>query len=315
MRTRSLRSFDLFRIGAMAIVAIHHALSISDLPTPGLFNGRLIIGQIGVSVFCIISGFFSMHSRGTPPLAWLRRRLTRVYVPYWITLTLLIVANQFSGYKPMNPELIFSQYLGTGYFTHPSQLLGIHFWFISLILLCYGLAVFVRLMPALVVPILGLVLCTPVITSLFAAHIVSFLIGAALSLFWRERSFAVVASSVAVACLLGALYPPMSHLVYSSSATIALCLCRIPMGNSSHWLTLTSERTYEFFLVHGPVYLILRKALHVSRAVNLTFGTVVAVLAAIVLERVSRPLVHRLQGGQAPSNRTTDHSLASHPAS
>lgn len=305
MRVRSQRSFDIARVAAMTAVALHHALSISNIPTPFFLGDRLTFGQVGVTMFCAISGFFSMQSRGTSPLRWLRRRLARVYAPYWLILTAMFAVNFVAGHKEMSLGLVLSQYLGTGFFTHPDRLIGIHFWFLSLILLCYGMAAFARRIPASILFFAVAVSMTLGSSILLGGHLLSFLVGCGFSLYWRHRGFAILASILFVACLLASRQPASTEFAYPAVAILTLCFCRCPMGESGASLTLASERTYEFYLVHGPVYVGLRLMFHAPFLVNITLGTVLATTAAILLEIIARPLVARLQGPSSISSTAT----------
>ncbi len=127
-------SLDVLRIAAMALVAVRHATSIGDVSVPR-FAGMLDIGQIGVSIFCVLSGYMTLVSKRSTT-NWIVSRLTRVFPAYWIALSVVLIANAVVGYKPMSLGLILSQFSGIALFTHPGKLVGVHFWFISLLLVC-----------------------------------------------------------------------------------------------------------------------------------------------------------------------------------
>jgi peptidoglycan/LPS O-acetylase OafA/YrhL len=123
----------------MACVALQHVLS-GPGSEPGAVLGGLTLGQLGVAGFCALSGYFSLRSGDQKTARWLLQRLDRLFVPYWISLASIFAVNWAIGYKPVSTGLVVSEFLGTGYFTHPGRLVGVHVWFISLILVCYGLA-------------------------------------------------------------------------------------------------------------------------------------------------------------------------------
>lgn len=86
-------SVQYLRALAAIIVILHHARN----PRPWLFNPvpDLGIGQAGVDIFFIISGFIMYESaRGEAPAEFVRRRIVRVVPLYWIAtlLTLLVAA-------------------------------------------------------------------------------------------------------------------------------------------------------------------------------------------------------------------------------
>ena len=62
----------------------------------------------------------------------------------------------------------------------------------------------------------------------------------------------------------------------------------IPLGRSSRTLATISQATYEFFLVHGPIFLALAVYAHMGFWGTLLAGGGLAVLATIVLRRVAR---------------------------
>src|SRR5262249_58454795 len=65
-------------------------------------------------------------------------------------------------------------------------------------------------------------------------------------------------------------------------------------------LAQAAEATYEFFLVHGPVYLALARLAHLNVAANLALGTACSAVAAWVLRLLlarGATLLARAKGG------------------
>ena len=60
-------------------------------------------------------------------------------------------------------------------------------------------------------------------------------------------------------------------------------MCSLSSHTSPSWFAGLSDRTYEFFLVHGTVYLALATYFHVPIAVNVVVGTGLAGGMAYVL--------------------------------
>jgi peptidoglycan/LPS O-acetylase OafA/YrhL len=281
-RSASLCSFDLARIAAISLVAMQHLLTISNHKPPLLLD-CLNIGQLGVTVFCALSGYFSLRSSKTNNLRWIARRLKRIFIPYWISLIAIFTVNSIVGYKPVSPGLIASEFLGTALFTHPGSLVGVHVWFISLILLCYAIAFVLRWKPA-TLPIFALIAVTAFFWGqpLVAGHVLSFLAGCALSkcITWTQRlRIGVLAAAI---CAAGLAFVG-TCFAYPIAATVVLLLCNAPSATSPAWLTPLSETCYEFFLVHGPIYLGLAKFAHFGIVANLAIGTSLAIIAAILL--------------------------------
>src|SRR5262249_32691687 len=122
---------------------VQHLLSIYGYPTPAIVF-QLDFGQIGVAVFCAISGYLAFGPSRERPLKWLWRRMQRIYVPFWMVVPCLFMANAMASYKTTSWRVFAAEMTGFGYFIYPRQLVGIHLWFISLILLCYLAAAMVR---------------------------------------------------------------------------------------------------------------------------------------------------------------------------
>jgi peptidoglycan/LPS O-acetylase OafA/YrhL len=280
--TASLLGFDVVRLAAMACVALQHALSVCGIePRPLL--GHLNLGQLGVTVFCTLSGYFALRPSGEPSWRWLARRLGRVYVPYWITLGAIFTANQAVGYKPVSLGLVVSEVLGTGYFTHGDRLVGVHVWFISLILVCYGFAVVLRGRPwALFLAIVVAIALMPLAPA-FLRHLVSFLAGAVLATASRTRGTAI---GMALAGLAATLVV-RGEFAYPTAGVLALLAARGIPGGSPRALAATSQATYEFFLVHGPIYLAISRVERSSWLGTLVVGTALAVVASWLLHRAT----------------------------
>lgn len=279
--TRPLRSFDVARILAISLVAAQHLLTISD-HRPPLLLGCLSVGQLGVTIFCGLSGYFSLRSGRTSNLDWATRRLKRVFIPYWITLLAIFAANAVVRYKPATLGLIVSEFLGTALFTHAASLVGVHVWFISLILICYAIALVVRWKPELMwLFLLAVIAATWQWDPLVACHVLSFLVGCALGK-GRLPTVALIAAVSLAGIGLGNLF-----FAYPLAAMAVLSLCIASSEASPSWLARASELTYEFFLVHGPIYLGLARYAHLGLPANLVLGTLLAIAATIVLHGAS----------------------------
>src|SRR4051812_26420499 len=109
----SILGYDVIRLAAITCVALQHGMSIVGIEPRPIF-GRLNVGQLGVTAFCALSGYFALHSRGGLS-RWLWRRLSRIYVPYWITLIAIFSANRVVRYKPVSWGLVVSEFFGTAY--------------------------------------------------------------------------------------------------------------------------------------------------------------------------------------------------------
>jgi peptidoglycan/LPS O-acetylase OafA/YrhL len=284
-RSQSLCSFDIARIIAIFLVVMQHLLTIFDYRPPVIL-GCLNPGQLGVTIFCVLSGYFSMRSHNKNLTTWLAHRLGRIYPPYWISLSAIFLANMLIGYKPVTLGLVASEYLGTALFTHSGVMVGVHIWFISLILLCYGIAAVLRwqrtVLPLAIVVTIAALFRWPLIS----AHVLSFLVGCSLSNFgtlkqaWKTELVIVIIGTLGIVFL-------DTHFAYPLAALGVLLLCSASTSPSPGILILLSELTYEFFLVHGPIYLGLAKYAHLSFISDLFWGTLLAICATMILSVAS----------------------------
>jgi hypothetical protein len=285
----TLLSFDILRIAAMTLVALQHLLSTLNKNGPSLFR-TLDLGQMGVACFCAISGYFSLHASSSGNIQWLTRRLQRVFIPYWISLLAIFAANAFTHYKPVSTGLVISEFAGTGLFTHADSLIGVHVWFISLILLCYAMALCLRFsrrcFPALFIIAFALVGWNPLISS----HLISFLCGCLLAEKSGSASRRWVAIGISLGCI-AAIFILNLQYAYPLIATSLILLCASSSSVSSHWLGVASNATYEFFLVHGPIYLGLALYAHWGLFANMIFGTTIAIFATIVLCKIENAVL------------------------
>jgi hypothetical protein len=270
--------YDAVRLGAMGWIALRHLLSISGI------ENHLVSSYLGVGAFSTLSGFLALRSRGDS-LGWLSKRLVRIYVPYWVTLIAILTADWLFRYKPLSPGLVVSQFLGLAYFTHRGQLIGVHLWFISLILLCYGMAALIRwkrgLLPILVALALGLMSRED---PKFAGCVLAFLSGGIIALMPRMWPGACLVAGVCLVASANA----WTVFAYPLAGVAALMVGTLLSGKEPRIIALASGIVYEFFLTHGPIYLGLSRIAGFDFRENLILGTLLAVMAAWALRRGSR---------------------------
>lgn len=269
----------------MALVACHHLLAVSA-PELDEMLGPYGLGRFGVTLFCGLSGYFSLRSRHTDAWSWIKRRLQRLYVPYWISLVVLFSAAALTHYKPLSAGLIVAQFLGIAGLTHGTGLVGVHVWFISLILLCYALAVVLRWKPTLFPLCLLFALFSLHWNPFYGEHLLSFLVGCVLS-YLPHRQLALAASVAMSLVFVAAITAGFPFFVSPLGVILVLWVCQLPLGNSSPGLLLASEASYEFFLVHGPIYLVCARFLGMGLLLTLVCGTALALAATWGLRQAS----------------------------
>jgi len=202
-------------------------------------------------VFLAISGALAVVP-DQPPVTWLRRRLVRVYPAFWLALLASFVATWAFGYKSFGAAQVASQLLGTGWFTHPANLVNSASWFISLLLACYATVFVARVthtenVVCLVVGCLavwkgrftGDYALLPVhMTSFFVAYLVT-------RAGWLRRAW--VAGG-----LLGAASVTNPYLAYPAVGVTLISLSAWSLR--SRFVACVSGYSYEFYLVHGMFF-------------------------------------------------------------
>jgi hypothetical protein len=282
------RGLDLVRLCAMGLVAWQH-VQVAEGIDPRAWLSDLDPGELGVTAFCALSGYLAGMSESVPTGAWLRRRLDRIFVPYWMALLAVLLLNLFLQHEPMTLGLVASQVAGVAHFTHPGQVVGAPFWFVTLILVCYGLAALERSGPKYVT--WPMVLAIAALGCMFDVrlfrHVGSFLLGLA----WLQgpnpaglprgaNSLVLGLVPVGVATLVagGAITPGDQLCPVVGGVTVLLGL--LPLGESPRWLSRVSYGTYHFFLVHAFVYRGLAEYAGLGLWANVVWGTLAGMVAA-----------------------------------
>jgi peptidoglycan/LPS O-acetylase OafA/YrhL len=281
----SLRGLDILRIAAMGLVVLDHTLSISGSKATTAF-GLWNFGGLGVSTFCILSGFLALHASRDGPGRWLARRLNKILLPYWVCLAVVLTANAVIGYKPMSLELIVAEFACVAYFLDPAGMICVPYWFLSLLLVCYAMAAAVRWKRFLLPLCFALTLMLPRFPLPFAFHTLSFLVGVTVALAPKRG---IAEGVLGLACLAATATVDV-RFAYPLGATVGLLAARLPLGYSSNRLAAISRGTYEFYLVHGPIFLGLAHFAQVPWLANLAVGTVLATAAAWLLHVVVREI-------------------------
>lgn len=285
---------DVARLLAMAMVAIQHGLTVIDITPPRLFF-NLDAGQIGVAMFFSISGFLVVQDRASSTGPWLMRRLRRIFIPYWITVTALLAANYLLSYKPASVSLVVSEYMGLAGWTHRGELIGVHLWFVSLLLFCYALGAIARTFPRSLPFIVAATIAWLWSDPFYAGHTLAFLTGVSFGRFGRKPPIVgLVAASIAAIAL--ALSVRVGFACIAVGAT-TLTSTAIPIQVSAQIARLhskASELSYHFYLVHGPIFLLVARAFSGSLMAVAVVGTVGSVVAAILLHGMDAALQRSL---------------------
>jgi peptidoglycan/LPS O-acetylase OafA/YrhL len=245
------------------------------------------VGQLGVTLFCGISGYFAFRRSGTDTIEWLTKRLAKVMPAYWIALTGTLLLAAMSSYKSVSLRAVALQYAGLAAWLDDNERIGQGFWFITLILICYAIAAFVRKYPQGLLPIAIVIIGSQVRAGeWFAPHILSFLL-CGWAVVGTTRTMLITTIPLVVAMTL---WHNLQWL-YPLSALGCLSLCLAVSHASPNWIAALGDISYEFYLVHGPVYLVLANMVHLPLFANLVFGSVLALMVGQLLRVITDKIV------------------------
>lgn len=135
-----LPQIDRLKGLALVLVVINHASGALDVTD-------WAHGEVGVDIFLILSGFtLALNSAGLSAAEFFRRRFLRIYPAYWAALALFLAGNAwiFADHRPAADIAL--HVLGLHAFANSQYFSSINdsFWFISIIVLLYGVFVLLR---------------------------------------------------------------------------------------------------------------------------------------------------------------------------
>ncbi len=122
---------------AIFTIVLYHALQRVALPP--LLSAGIVFGGSGVHLFFLLSGFGLAWSRAVvTPVQFYRRRLTKVWLPYVLALTIsLLAALAFDLFPDRWDAWLAGVGLYQMFYEPYVQSFGGHFWFISTIVQFY----------------------------------------------------------------------------------------------------------------------------------------------------------------------------------
>lgn len=290
-----IKGLDSLRIFALLLITWQHAASVIGYYEVTQWRG-ISPGQIGVSIFCAISGYLALAANTESPMAWLKRRLIRLFPAYWIVTIAAFVLVIVGSDKKVTLGQFVSQMSGLGFFTHGWELVNVVSWFISLILLCY-LIVVISLKsgwPKLfiwAVFILAAILCFTRIEVSLSRHVLTFLLAAVLALGGHNLPIKIISGILIV---VGILLDP--QFFYSGVAIGLLLLVFSYSFNEPKLVKISANYGYEYFLVHG-IFLVVLFKLIANSWLAIPLAVLMAIVAAFVLNRISEYVIQVLQNG------------------
>lgn len=246
-------------------------------------------GQIGVSVFCAISGFLAFYSKPASIIDWFAKRMIRIFPAYWLATIGAFALALIGSEKEITFWLFISQMLGIGYFTHGWNLINVVSWFISLLILCYLLAAislkngWPRL-PLLIIFSFALLVCVSRTEVALSRHVMAFALAGILAL----PSSALFVFTISVVLLLcGLTFDP--QLFYAGFAISLLAWVRWVSFNDHVFVNRAANFSYEYFLIHG-VCLVVAIRFFKDPWLGISLAVFVAMVGAVILNKLSNPI-------------------------
>jgi peptidoglycan/LPS O-acetylase OafA/YrhL len=283
-------SFDYLRLFAMTLVTLQHGMAVSGYYEQTTW-ANVNLGQVGVGLFCALSGYLAFHGSEVPALGWLQKRLWQIYPAYWIATVAAFLLNWAAGTKRADGWLFVSQMAGTGYFTHGWELVNIVSWFISLILLCYVIAFVGKWLGT---PRLMLVLAAIIVLALLATrseialsrHVLTFCVAGIIA---QTGLRPAVILAIVVSLFGAALLWPQFFYAAFSIALLALALAW--QASETSLGRVASGYVYEYFLVHGIFLVALARFVPRQKLLSGAIAITLAIVAAVILKKLTKRLV------------------------
>jgi exopolysaccharide production protein ExoZ len=338
LASNKIKSLEACRFFAAMLVVLHHAGTISaeprflgHEPLGGFFHP----GHLGVEFFFVLSGFIIMHvheaDRGRPERlgAYLWRRFSRVYLPYWAVLALLVPAYFFTAMGSPDKRDPLHIVLSALLVAEPGQpVLGVA-WSLTHEVFFYALFAAFIVSRRLMWPVLGiwlvLIACNQYLwqksfpaSFIFSLYNVLFVVGVCCAVWLRRHRLPAPGTvlCLGVALIAGTWGLELADLIgwdgqrYAYGAGSALSLMALVELERSErlqvpaWLEKAGAASYALYLVHTVAQSFILNASfrtgiasHIPEAVLFGALVILSVLAGIAFHLiVERPMVRLTRG-------------------
>jgi peptidoglycan/LPS O-acetylase OafA/YrhL len=276
-----IKGLDSLRILALIAVTWQHAASALGFYEDMQWRG-ISPGQVGVGIFCAVSGFLAFSTTNQNVGQWLINRIIRIFPAYWVATVVAFILTLFVSDKSVSFGLFLSQMAGIGYFTHGWALVNVVSWFISLLLLCYLIAAMALKCgrPSLVllfVFMVSVLLCVTRLEVALSRHMISFVLGGLIA-FCNEKRLAALISLVFI--IFGLSYDP--QFFYSGTAVFLLILILLYPVEEPRLIKISASYSYEYFLIHG-IFLVGIVKFVPYPVIAITLAIILASVCAILL--------------------------------
>jgi len=275
---------DVLRLAAMLLVTLQHALSALDRYDLTSLGG-VSLGQLGVAIFCAISGYLAFHGKDAAPGRWLLARLQQIFPAYWVAMLFSFMVTWVFHVKTFTFAQFVSQMLGLGYFTHGWELVNVVSWFISLILLCYLIAALAKWLrrPTAILGMASLVAWGLVYLQWevdLSRHVLAFTLAGLLCLHAPRAPLVWAAALLLIAC------PPWPQFSYAALAILLLFLFSTWHPPLLPVIQAMSNHVYEYFLLHGIFLVGGIRLLPAQPVLGVFLGIAASFVGAVVLKRL-----------------------------
>jgi len=249
---RSLATFYIF---------IFHCNGLYGVSNFGLVNNAF-------AIFMFISGYYT-YLNGKDINLWFKRRIKRIFIPYWIVMCGAILSNSIFKYKEVTLFEYAASLLGASFFLENK--LYVISWFISIITIFYIQTFFVwkqkgtarRLVVAIMLSALAMAINIPP----------NFIFMYQLGLLTNIALSTVFSPDIAISVT------PTKYKVY----TVANDLVQI-----------LQKYSYDFFLLHGGVLIFFSKLIHAPYATTLLLALPITAILSIILHKTTDTIERHL---------------------
>ncbi len=283
-------SFDYLRLFAIVMVTLQHGMAVAGHYEQTTWL-NINLGQVGVGLFCALSGYLAFIKGAIPATTWLQKRLWQIYPAYCIVTVIAFLLTWIAGTKHIDWFLFMSQMMGTGYFTHGWDLINVVSWFISLILFCYVIAFIGKWLqrPRLVLCIVSIItlalLATHSEVSL-SRHVLTFCVaGLVAQISFRPAVMLAIAIGLTGTSML---WPQCFYAAFSITILILALAWRVP---ESKLASAFSSHVYEYFLVHGIFLVALARLLPKDKVLSSAIAVLLSIITAVFLKKLTERVI------------------------
>ena len=249
---RSLATFYIF---------IFHCNGLYSVPNFGLVNNAF-------AIFMFISGYYT-YLNGKDINSWFKRRIKRIFIPYWIVMCAAILSNCIFKYKEVTLFEYVASLLGASFFLENK--LYVISWFISIITIFYIQTFLVwkqkntamRLVATVMFIVIAIEINIP--PNFIFMYQLGLLINIALSTFFSPE-FAIDTS-------------PSKYKLFTAINGAVQTL---------------QKYSYNFFLLHGGVLIFFSKLIHAPYATTLLLALPITAILSIILHKTTDTIERHL---------------------